>query len=214
MTSHSRAILIASRNAGKLHELKPMVTAMGFHPVTLDEAGIPEAPEEDGLEQFATFEENALAKARWFHALSAGAGAMAVLADDSGLAVDALAGAPGVISKRWSGGGLEVRAQDDRNNRKLLDELAGKPDRSARFVCAAALVWRDGEFTERGEIAGTVLEAPRGALGFGYDPFFWSDELQVTLAEATREQKERVSHRGRAVRAALERFARLLPGQR
>ena len=205
--------LIASRNAGKLHELEPMVTAMGFRPVTLDEAGIPEAAEEDALEQFATFEENALTKARWFHALTAGAGEVAVLADDSGLAVDALAGAPGVISKRWSGTGLEGRAQDDRNNRKLVDALAGNADRSARFVCAAALVWRDGEFTERGEITGTILDAPRGALGFGYDPFFWSDELQMTLAEATREQKERVSHRGRAVRAALGRYARLLSGQ-
>jgi XTP/dITP diphosphohydrolase len=126
-----------------------------------------------------------------------------IIADDSGLAVDALGGAPGVRSKRWSGTTGESSVVDAANNARLLGELHGIADRSARFVCAAA--WSNGEmeFVACGEVAGRIVEAARGTHGFGYDPHFFVTELGMTMAEATVEMKQSVSHRGRA-------FARLL----
>ncbi len=178
-----------------------MVEAAGFVPVTLDALGITEVAAEEGIEAFATFEENAVAKARWF---SARADGRIVLADDSGLAVDALGGAPGVRSKRWAWApGLTGLTLDEANNARLVAELSGVANRRARYVCVAAIVWRGGELSARGECVGTIVDAPRGTGGFGYDPYFCSDELGVTFGEATIAAKERISHRGRAVRAAL-----------
>jgi XTP/dITP diphosphohydrolase len=204
------SVLIATRNAGKLHELGPMIEAAGLHAMSLDGLALDPVPEEDALEAFETFEENALAKARWFHRVVGASRATAVLGDDSGLAVDALGGAPGVRSKRYSGSALHGHALDDENNRVLLGALSGERNRRARFVCAAALVWRGGELVARGETAGTVVDVPRGRHGFGYDPHFLSDDLGITLAEATREEKAGVSHRARAVRAVLAKYLAVL----
>ncbi len=206
-----RRVLVATRNAGKLRELRPMLEAAGYEPFDLAVAGIAERPEEEGVECHATFEENALAKARYFAALHPG---VAVLADDAGLAVDALDGAPGVHSRRWAAlageGGPDT---DAANNARLLRQLEGASTRAARFVCAAA--WVEGvagadggrELVRRGEAAGEILESPRGEGGFGYDPFFFSAELGMSFAEATVARKATVSHRARAVAAVLDAVA-------
>jgi XTP/dITP diphosphohydrolase len=190
-------LILATRSLGKLHELGPLLGGFGIESVTLDALDIDEhAGEEEGLEHFETFEENALAKARYFFAR---AGRRPTVADDSGLGVVALGGRPGVRTKRWSGrADLSGRALDAANNAKMLTELAGVADRRARYVCVAAYIDARGERAFRGESTGRILEAARGTGGFGYDPLFLSDDLGVTFAEATREQKEQVSHRGRA----------------
>lgn len=193
----SSPLLLATRSLGKLHELGPMLEARGIATATLDAVGVPESvADEDGLEHFETFEENALAKARYFFGR---AGRRPTVADDSGLEVLALGGRPGVRTKRWSGRtDVSGRALDAANNAKMLSELAGVADRRARYVCVAAYIDGHGERVFRGESTGRILEAARGTGGFGYDPLFLSDDLGVTFAEATREQKEQVSHRGRA----------------
>ena len=196
-----RVVVVATRNAGKLRELLPMFAEAGLVPRTLDEMGIAEEAGEDGLETADTFEGNALAKARHFHARTG----HPTVADDSGLAVRALGGAPGVRSRRWSGrADLQGTALDAANNALLLERLAGADDRSARFVCAAAWVDGDREVVRIGECAGRIALAPSaGAHGFGYDPLFVSEELGATFAEADREAKSRVSHRARAFAALL-----------
>jgi XTP/dITP diphosphohydrolase len=196
--------LLATRSEGKLRELRPLFADAGLSVIDLATAGIAPSVEEDALEQFETFEENALAKAHYFLARSG----MPTLADDSGLEVAALNGAPGVRSKRFSGRtDLHGQALDDSNNAALLAALADKAERRARYVCAAAFAGWDFGVAVRGESAGTVLPAPRGENGFGYDPFFLSDELGVTFGEASRERKEAISHRGRAFRALLKALA-------
>lgn len=207
-----RALLLATRSGGKLRELRPMVLEAGFVPLTLDDLGIPIAPEEESVEAFDSFEENAMAKASYFLARGretgrlVGSPATAVLADDSGLEVTALAGAPGVRSKRYSGSALAGEALDDANNAKLLAALRGVADRRARYVCVAAMKSASGEWHARGECGGEILESPRGTDGFGYDAYFFSEELQKSFGEATRQEKEMVSHRARAVAAVLERY--------
>lgn len=187
--------LLATRSLGKLYELRPMFEAAGVEVTDLDDVGIAESSEEDDLEHFETFEENALAKARYFRAKSG----RPTIADDSGLEVSALGGAPGVRTKRWSGrSDLEGRALDVANNEYLLAKLADAEDRSARYVCVAALVDASGEHLFRGETEGEILREPRGDGGFGYDPLFLSADLGMTFAEAERHEKERRSHRGRA----------------
>ena len=199
--SGERRLLLATRSAGKLRELRPLFAEAGLSIVDLDAVGVPETPAEEGLEAYETFEENALAKARFFFARSGG---RPTIADDSGLEVLALGGAPGVRSKRWSGrtdlGGALL---DAANNARLVEALTGVSDRRARYVCAAALVSSSGELVRRGETSGVVLEHPRGAGGFGYDPYFYSDELGATFGEVDRQTKERVSHRGRAFHALI-----------
>jgi XTP/dITP diphosphohydrolase len=172
----------------------------GIEVVTPDVAGIPESRDEDAIEAFSTFEENALAKARYFHEKSG----LATFADDSGLEVHALNGAPGVRSKRWSGRrDLTGQALDDANNGELLRALGQATDRRARYVCAAALASEEGSVVRRGTVEGRIVEEGRGHNGFGYDPFFLSSELGVTFGEASLEEKERVSHRARAFRELL-----------
>lgn len=204
-----RALLLATRSAGKLRELGPMLRDAGFAPMTLDELGIAPDPVEESVEAFETFEENSMAKARYYFTRARSLGERApaiVLADDSGLEVRSLGGAPGVRSKRYSGAALEGQALDDANNAKLMHALRGAGDRGAGYVCVAAIKTESGEWHARGECSGAMLEAPRGADGFGYDAFFFSDELGKSFGEATRAEKERVSHRARAVRAVLESF--------
>lgn len=213
-------VVLATRSAGKVKELVPLMAAVGVQVVTLADLGLLESSGEDALEAFDTFEANALAKARYF-AQRTGA---IVLADDSGLTVDALNGRPGVHSKRWSGrSDLEGSALDAANNAFLQEALREAPvstpvstpggaslsaSRRARYVCAAACVWRDGtawrEAVVRGETTGTVLTQARGTGGFGYDPYFLSDDLGATFAEVAGDAKTRVSHRGRAFAALLQ----------
>jgi XTP/dITP diphosphohydrolase len=193
-------ILLASRSAGKLRELQPMLQRAGFEAIDLATAGIAETAHEEAIEQHDTFEANALAKARHFHALSG----LPTLADDSGLCVDVLGGRPGVRSKRWAAvPGLTGAALDRANNEALQAALAGLGDRGAAYVCAAAFVDEDGELVRRGETRGEILVEARGDGGFGYDPFFWSVELARGFGEVSREEKGRVSHRARAVAALL-----------
>lgn len=197
-------IILATRSEGKLAELRPLFEAAGFSVVDLDHVEIEEDDDERDLERYETFEENALAKARYFYETSGG---ITTVADDSGLEVAALGGRPGVRSKRWSGrDDLTGRALDEANNRKLLTDLASPADRSARYVCVAAYVGLGRELTARGECAGRIVQEARGANGFGYDPYFESAETGRTFGEMTREEKERISHRGRAFRALFERL--------
>lgn len=194
--------ILATRNAGKLRELRALFVTSGIGAIDLREAGVEEeVAREASVEAFDTFEENALAKVRYFSSRLPG---RVLIADDSGLTVDALGGAPGVRSKRWSGRtDLSGRSLDAANNRHLLSALEHIPGRTARFVCAAA--WSDGrsEFVTRGEVEGRVVDVPRGEHGFGYDPLVFVNDIGKTLAEATLAEKGLVSHRGRA-------FTRLL----
>ena len=188
-------LLLASRNAGKLAELQRMLSAVGGLAVIglADVREFPEAPETG-----ATFAENALAKARDATAATG----LAAVADDSGLAVDALNGMPGVLSARWSG----RHGDDVANTELLLAQLRDVPDerRGAAFVCAAALVLPDGtETVVHGEWRGRIARAARGAGGFGYDPIFVPDGEPRTSAELSPQEKDAASHRGRALRALL-----------
>lgn len=187
-------VLLATRNPGKLAELRRMLADGPVEVVGLaDVAEFPEAPETG-----ATFAENALAKARD----AAAATGLPSVADDSGLAVDALNGMPGVLSARWSG----RHGDDVANLELLLGQVGDVPDerRGAAFVCAAALVVPDGpETVVHGEWRGRIVRAPRGTGGFGYDPIFVPDGEERTSAELSAPEKDAASHRGRAMRALL-----------
>ena len=196
-------MLLATRSAGKIRELRAIFASWHIEILGLADVGEAPDPAEEALESAATFEDNALAKARWFHRRTR----MPTVADDSGLCVDALGGAPGVHSKRWSGRtDLEGQALDDANNALLLTKLEGARTRRAHYVCAAAYCGGAPEIVERGASAGAITERPRGSGGFGYDPYFLSDDLGRTFAEVSRETKSAVSHRARAFSRLLSRL--------
>lgn len=202
MTNHPPrgTILLATRSAGKLRELRPMFTKHGLSVVDLEELGVPESVEEEDLERYETFEENALSKARYFHARTG----MPVAADDSGLEVVALGGRPGVRSKRWSGRpDLSGRQLDEANNAKLVESLRGVADRRAQYVCVAVYVDGGREIVRRGEAPGVIVDQPRGGGGFGYDPYFVAPEAGRTYGELSASEKEAISHRGRAFSALI-----------
>jgi XTP/dITP diphosphohydrolase len=197
-------VVLATRSAGKLRELGPLLATARWTAQTLADVGIAEDPLEAGIEAFETFEENALAKARWFFAR---AGGLPVLADDSGLSLDALGGRPGVHSKFFAGrADLTGAALDAANNAALVEALRDASTRRGHYVCVMAWVDAHGAFTVRGETSGVLRSTPSGAGGFGYDPYFTSDDLGKTFAEATVTEKSGVSHRGRAVAALLARL--------
>jgi XTP/dITP diphosphohydrolase len=202
-------LLVATRNAGKVKEIHEILAAVpGVEVVGLAALDVPESPEEDDVEAFDTFEENALAKARYFAAKTG----LAALADDSGICVDALDGAPGVRSRRFAPVD-EARGerQDQANNRHLLQLLADVPDerRTARYVCAVAIAWPGGdELVRTGTCEGMVLREARGSGGFGYDPLFFIEDEGRTFGEIPAGRKHEISHRGRALRAV----ARALTG--
>lgn len=207
-------LLIATSNPHKIEEIMAVVneTGAGLELASLKDAGV-DVPEP--IEDQDTFEGNALLKAEYY----AKASGLPCLADDSGLEVDALGGAPGVISARYSGvtGGREV--VDPANNKKLLAELGDAPadQRTARFVCAMALVWPDGSrgpIVLRGTFEGRIItpdqaddpDQPhlgRGGNGFGYDPLFWLEDRGCTSAELAPEAKNAISHRGDATRKLI-----------
>ncbi len=187
-------LVLASRNKHKIAELQALLSEYieGVQILSLDEVGMTEDIEENG----ETYEENAMIKAR----AAAKFGYIGV-GDDSGLSVRALGGAPGVYSARYAGG----HGNTEENNRKLLRELADKTDRFAEFVCVIGCVMPDGkEFCVQGRCPGTILREADGEGGFGYDPLFYYEEAGKTFAGLSPEEKNAVSHRGRAVKAFAE----------
>jgi XTP/dITP diphosphohydrolase len=189
-------VVLASSNPGKLREFQRMLSPLGIEVIAQAELGIPDAEE-----PHETFVENALAKARHASRLSR----LPALADDSGICVEALGGAPGVQSARYAG---EPKS-DRRNNEKLIAELAGVADRRAHYYCMLVLVRHamDPEpILADGRWDGTIIDAPRGDGGFGYDPHFLDASTGLTGAELPLQKKNELSHRGKAIRALLERL--------
>jgi XTP/dITP diphosphohydrolase len=186
--------LLASNNDGKRKEFAALLEPIGISLISQGELAIPEAPE-----PYLTFLENALAKARHAARLSG----LPSLADDSGLCVDALGGAPGVHSARYAG---EPKS-DSRNNALLLERMAGIADRRAAFVCTLVLV-RHAEdpdpIVAQGRWPGNIVQQPSGSGGFGYDPLFWINELSCTSADLSSQQKNSLSHRAQAMRRLIE----------
>ena len=199
-------LILASRNKKKIREMEALLAKYvdDVRILSLDDIGFEGDIEEDGT----TFEENALIKARTAMEASGNriaAAQAAAIADDSGLAVDALNGAPGVYSARYAGG----HGDDAANNALLLKNLADVPAeaRTARFVCCIACVFPDGtSFTVRGETEGLIIDHARGEGGFGYDPYFYYQPYGKTFAELTADQKNAISHRGKAVAKLAEKM--------
>ena len=194
-------MILASRNKKKIKELNAILSASipDIRILSLDDIGFEGDIEEDGT----TFEENALIKAR--SAMAAANHRYPAVADDSGLSVDALDGAPGVYSARYAGG----HGDDAANNALLLKNLADTPaeERTARFVCCIALVYPDGrEITVRGETEGLIIDEARGEGGFGYDPYFYYAPFGKTFSELSAEEKNAISHRGKAIAKLAEQL--------
>ncbi|MEF7407477.1 XTP/dITP diphosphatase [Pediococcus acidilactici] len=192
----SNQILIATKNEGKLKEFKQIFTAKGIEVLSLKDVDEDVDVQENGL----TFEENARLKADSY-AKTIG---IPVLADDSGLEIDALNGRPGIFSARYAGD-----HNDATNNAKVLTELGGVPDekRTATFHTTVVVRKPDGtELVANGNLRGRILSVPRGDNGFGYDPLFYVEEKQKTLAQMTREEKNQISHRALAIQDLLTKF--------
>lgn len=196
-------LLLATRSAHKVVEIRRILSDVpDLEVVDLVAAGIAPDPEEDELEPYATFLENAASKARYFQRKSG----LPTVADDSGIEVDALDGAPGVRSKRFApvSDDVEGLERDVANNEYLLERLGDLPlpERTARYVCVAVLDEGEGRSVSfRGEAPGLILGRPRGRGGFGYDPLFFDEQLGSTFAEIERAEKNARSHRGKAFRA-------------
>ncbi len=191
-------LILATSNKDKAREIAEILKDTPFVVTTMKEEGFDPDIVEDG----STFEENALIKARTVHEL---AGNAYVMADDSGLCIDALDGAPGIYSARFCG---EDSTYPEKF-KKIFEMLKDVPEekRTAKFVCSIAVVRPDGtEFTVRGEICGVLHEKPVGDGGFGYDPIFYVPEFGMTTAQMTKEQKNSISHRGKASRAMAEKL--------
>ena len=192
-----KKIVIASNNPGKLREIQRILEPLEFEAVPQGAFGVPECPE-----PHVTFVENCIAKAR--HA-SAHTG-LPALADDSGICVDALNGAPGVYSARYAG---EPKS-DQRNNEKLIEALRGNPNRKAHYYCVMVYVRYPDDpqpIIAEGAWHGEIIDEPRGAGGFGYDPYFLVPQFGKTGAELEADQKNLISHRGQALRALAERLS-------
>jgi XTP/dITP diphosphohydrolase len=188
-------IIAATTNQGKVKEIQAILKDLNIDIVAQEDAGLDIEIEETGT----TFEQNALIKARAVSMMCD----EPVLADDSGLCVEALGGEPGVYSARYAG----EDASDEERMKKVLRELGGTKNRKAKFVTVMAIVFPDGtELTAQGEAEGEITYEPRGQGGFGYDPIFYSGEIQKTFAQATEEEKNRVSHRKRALETLYEKL--------
>jgi XTP/dITP diphosphohydrolase len=191
-----KQLVLASNNRGKLREFAELLAPLDFAVLPQADFNIPEC-----AEPHCTFVENALEKARHAARLSG----LPALADDSGLCVEALGGAPGVLSARYGG---EPKS-DQRNNQKLLAELAGQQNRRAHYVCVLVLVRHAQDpqpLIAEGEWHGEIMTAPRGAGGFGYDPLFLVPQLGRSVAELEAAQKNSMSHRGKALQLLIERL--------
>jgi len=199
-------IVLSTRNKHKIDEIQMLLSQYlkNIQVLSLDDVGFVGDIEENGT----TFEENAMIKAR----AAAKASGLISIADDSGLTVDALNNAPGIYSARYSG--ADGADRDNENNKKLLKELQGVANRSAQFVCSIACAFPDNmnaaDFTVTGITYGEILCNERGKGGFGYDPLFWIDELGKTYAEMSTEEKNKYSHRGRAIMMLAGRFQNMI----
>jgi XTP/dITP diphosphohydrolase len=197
-------LLVATRSKGKQAEVLRLLEGSGIDVVFPDQAGVPQTQAEDRLELAESFAANARAKAEYF-AKQTG---LPTVADDSGLEVISLGGEPGVRSKRWSGTSGTEEQVSAANNAHLMQRLRGAPEakRRARYRCVLVLYRTPKSFPEtfEGAATGRILEEPRGTGGFGYDPLFLSDDLDKSFAEASPEEKDAVSHRGRAFAALRE----------
>lgn len=191
-----KQLVIATGNAGKLRELRELLEPLGITVLPQSDLGVPEAEE-----PHCTFIENALAKARHAARLTG----LPALADDSGLCVDALGGAPGVLSAIYAG----LPKSDARNNQKLMEEMRGMTNRAAHYHCALVLVRRPDDpepLIAEGQWHGVLLDAPRGSGGFGYDPYFLDPGYGQTGAELPLAVKNRISHRGKAIALLLDKL--------
>jgi len=203
-------LVVATRSAHKLGEIRAILGNAGkIRLLDLNDVTVPYSPEEEEIEAYQDFAENALAKARHFSERTG----LPTVADDSGLVVDALGGRPGVHSKRFApvGQGLAAEDRDRANNEHLLQLLGDTPlaERTARYVCVAALVDGEGDpILARGEVEGLILGHARGYGGFGYDPLFYDPVLGRTFAEITSREKDERSHRGAAFRRLAESWPR------
>jgi XTP/dITP diphosphohydrolase len=201
-------LVVATRNAGKLIEYRRMLQAVGFQALSLMDAGF--GPEVELPEVSDTFEGNARSKAAALHQLTGGW----ALGDDSGLEVDALQGAPGVYSARYAGMNGPAAKRDMANLEKLLAEIEHVPDaqRTARFVCFIALAGPGGQWiTARGTCEGRIVRVPRGDGGFGYDPVFLPEGHLQTMAELSLDEKNKISHRGRALEDLVRKIEKSVP---
>ena len=190
-------IVIATGNQDKVREINEILAGKGFEAISMKEAGVKVDIEENG----STFEENALIKAKAVFDVIGGY----VMADDSGICIDAMGGRPGIYSARFCGENSTYQEKFD----KIFEGLKDVPEeeRTAEFVCAIAVVRPDGSsFTVRGECCGVLHEKPMGDNGFGYDPIFYVPEFNMTTAQMDPEQKNAISHRGRALRAMVEKL--------
>ena len=203
-------LLLGTRSAHKVREIRTIFRDIPHLEVlALDDVGLEWCDEEEALEPFDTFEENACSKAEYFHAKTG----LPTIADDSGLEVDALGGAPGVHSKRFAPvEGLTGHRLDQENNNYLVERLGSLEleKRTAQYICVATLLGLTSQMiVTRGEAKGLILAEPRGEGGFGYDPYFYRPDLGMTFAEVHPDQKNELSHRGKAFRAltgVLERM--------
>lgn len=196
-----KKIIFATGNAGKMREIREILADFGAEILSMKEAGISTDAEENG----ASYEENALIKAR---AVAEKAGEAVVLADDSGLEIDALGGEPGIYSARYLGEDTSYPVK----NANLIERLAGVPEekRTARFVCAIAAVLPDGrEFVIKAAVEGRIGYEEKGEGGFGYDPIFYVPEFGRTTAELSEEEKNQISHRGKALRLMKEELRKV-----
>lgn len=186
--------VLASNNKGKLKEMREILSELGIEVMSQREAGIASEPEEDGT----TFEENAIIKAK----AAMEASGLPAIADDSGIAVDALNGEPGIYSARYGDCG-----SDEERVEYLLKNMENEEHRAAKFVSSIAVAFPNGDvLTTLGECHGTLTYEPIGENGFGYDPVFYMEQFGCTLAQVTAEEKNSVSHRGRALRAMKEKL--------
>jgi XTP/dITP diphosphohydrolase len=200
-------LLVATRNAGKQREMRRLLAGSPVEPVFPEDVRVPESAAEDALELHDSFQGNAWAKAEYFGRKTG----LPTVADDSGLEVFSLGGEPGVRSRRWAGAAGSPADIDAANNAHLMHRLAGaaEPRRRARYRCVLALYRHRGALPEffEGHCPGLITTEPRGDHGFGYDPYFRSEDLGQTFGEASDDAKDQVSHRGRAVRALLQALA-------
>jgi len=203
-------LLLATRSSHKVREIRAILSAIsGLTVLDLDEIGLEWRDEEETLEPFDTFEENAYSKAEYFHTKTG----LPTVADDSGLEVDALGGAPGARSKRFAPvEGLSGDMLDQANNDYLIEQLGSLEleKRTGRYVCVAVVLGlTDQMIVARGEARGLILAEPCGNGGFGYDPYFFQSDLEMTFAELHPDQKNELSHRGKAFRTLGGILARM-----
>lgn len=195
----SRTLLVATRNTHKLHEIQDLLGDLAVDLVSLDDAGVPLHADEEGIEVFESFEDNALAKARHYRERSG----LPTIADDSGLCVDALGGMPGVHSRRFAPAAFRGESEEDEaNNRWLLEQLHGvaAEQRGAHYRCALALIDERRRLLVNGWVYGRIADAPRGRNGFGYDPLFIVAGGKETFGELPPAVKAERSHRADAIR--------------